>query len=222
MYGLTRKASSAKTKLYIDWVVKGGQQKELIQYSPKVDNVMSVEEMSGEYDLLINLSPSFHPNDPSVSFKESAGFNFDEKSQEIYEILYGGRKTTMNQFQVYYKLIGLNWRGEGYGIKYYPKSRQKKKSAGISIDHLKLRHYVSDNISLKGLKVSMLKYRKNVFKRMDDLNRYQHIVTDDLLTMNLAVYLRKNVHYLETIPLNTKPEFFGNGRVYGVPANIVK
>lgn len=206
----------------IDWVVSGEDQTKLLKHSDYVNCVYNSDNICGEYDLLVNLCPSVHPSDPSLHYKDSVGFNFNENSSECYDILFGNRKSNMNIFQVYFKLSNMTWRGEGYSIKYYPKNRQRKNSAAIAVDHLKLRHYIEDRLDLGGLKVSSLKYRKSVFKRMDDLNRYIYIITDDWLTMHLAIYLRKNVHYLETLPLSTKPEFFGKGRVYRVPAKIIK
>jgi hypothetical protein len=114
------------------------------------------------------------------------------------------------------------WRGEGYGINYYPKTKSKNNRVGIFVDHTKLKHFVNDNLKASKLKVSCVPYRKNIYKKMDEINRFSDIVTDDMLTTHLAVYLRKRVHYLETIPSNVNFEFFGNGRIYKVPLSIFK
>lgn len=206
----------------IDWVVNHGEQRKILKYSDYISEVYSPNDELGEYDLLVNLSPSVHPSDPNLKFNKSVGFNFDKSSSQLYDILYGNKKTDMNIFQVYFRLSGMTWHGESYSIKYFPKTKKKKNTVAISVAHLKLRHYVEDELDLRSLNISSIPYRKSIFKKMDDINRYSYIITDDWLTMNLAVYLRKNVHFLETLPLNTRPEFFGLGRVYRVPSKIVK
>jgi hypothetical protein len=175
-----------------------------------------------EADVVVNLTPAIHPADPALKFKKFIGFNGeDEDASDYHEVLHGTRKTNMNIFQVYFRLAGMTWRGEGYGVTYYPKTRTRKNSVAIAIAHAKLRHYVNDNLDPGAFRLALVPYKRNVFKRLDEINRCAHVMTDDLLTMHLSVMLRKKVHFLETIPLNTRPEFFGNGEIYRVPPKIV-
>ena len=58
--------------------------------------------------------------------------------------------------------------------------------------------------------------------RMDEVNRCKDIITDDILTMNMAIYLRKRIYFLETAPVNLKLEFFGSKHtVIDVPYNFL-
>lgn len=220
--GFLRKYRDAE----ITWVVQGDDQRSLFDFTKGVKSIGTPDFLNGsfvQYDLLVNLAPAIHPSDPVLNCaKKVIGFNFDENSAEYYEILHANRKTAMNAFQIYFRLAGMTWRGEGYGISYYPKSRSKENTAAIAIDHAKLRHYVNDHIAVDTLKMALVPYKKNIFRRMDEINRASYVITDDQLTMHLGIFLRKYVHFLETIPMNTQPEFFGKGKIYKVPAKIVK
>lgn len=209
----------------ITWVVQGEDQSSLFKYTPNVRSVLMshfMRQPKEDFDLLVNLSPTIHPADPVVSAKELLGFSFKENSAEFYDILHGNRRTQMNIFQVYFKLAGLIWRGEGYGVNYYPRSKVRRNSVAISVDHAKLRHYVIDNLSVDTIRTMLIPYKKNIFRRMDEINRCTSVITDDQLTMHLGLFLRKYVHFLEAIPMNTQPIFFGQGYVYTVPSKIVK
>lgn len=212
----------------ITWIVHGEEEKKLLSFSNFVKKAYTANDITNskvaneEFDLLVNFTLSLHPSDPFVNAKEIVGFNFEKDSSKYYEILYNNKPTKMNLFQVYYRLAGLKWRGEGYGIQYFPKTKAKKDRAAIAVDNLKLRYYIEDRLDLEGMRLSTIPYKKSIMKRMDELNKFSHIITDDLLTLHLSVYLRKFVHYLETVPLNTNMEFFGNGRLYQVPSKIVK
>ena len=70
-------------------------------------------------------------------------------------------------------------------------------------------------------KIWYIPYKKNIFKRMDEINRCKEIITDDLITFHLAMSMRKYVYYLETFPLTTRLELFGNGEICKVPMNII-
>jgi len=208
----------------IVWLVKGDDERSLFDFTDRVTALrMSdflVVDDKPEFDLVVNLTPAIHPSDPIVRAKEVRGFNLEEISAEYYDILYGSRKTQMNAFQVYFKLAGMTWRGEGYGMSYYPKTRSKKNTAAIAINNAKLRHYVNDHVDVDTLRMHLVPYKRNIFKRMDEINRASYVVTDDQLTMHIGIFLRKYVHFLETVPMTTQPEFFGKGQIYKVPAKI--
>ena len=207
----------------IVWITNNDISKQILRYSKLINNTLDPKDINSsiECDILINLSPSFHPSDPLIAAKETVGFGFDSRSSEFYGILFNSKKTEMSEFQVYYRLAGLKWKGEGYGLHYYPKTRERKNRAGIAISHPKLRDYVEKNLDLNGFKVVSLPYRHNIFKRMDEINSCEHIITEDKLTMHLSIYLRKYVHMLQIYEHSTRLEFFGNGRSYNVPTRFI-
>jgi len=57
---------------------------------------------------------------------------------------------------------------------------------------------------------------------MDEINRCQKIITDDLTTLHSALYLRKYVYFLETSPPVLKQELFNSGEIYNVPSLVYK
>ncbi len=218
--GLVKKYGDAD----ITWIVQGDEQRSLFDFSDVSAMKMSdiLHKPIQKYDLLINLSPHVHPADPAISADSLVGFNFSSSSKNYYNIIHGNSTTKMNLFQVYFKLADLTWKGESYGITYFPKSKARKDVAGVAIDHAKLRHYVNDHIEMDTLRMMLVPYKKNIFKRMDEINKASYVITDDQLTMHIGIFLRKYVHFLETMPMNARPEFFGKGKIYKVPSQIVK
>lgn len=207
----------------ITWIVSNDYAAQLLKYSNFVKYVFNTSQVTGDkYDVAINLSPSIHPSDPILKSDKLFGFYFDRRSNEFYDVLYGHRKTNMNLFQVYYRLAGMAWGGQGYGLNYYPKTKIKNNRVGIAINHANLRNYTIDHLIPKSFRVIVLPYRKNVFRKMDEINICQQIVTDDVLTMHLSIYLRKMVHFLETTQQNTSPEFFGSGKIYRILDKFIK
>jgi len=183
----------------------------------EINNIKDIE-----FDILINLHPSFvNSNNFTINAKTLLGFNFLEDSKTFYDMIYGDRKTNKNIFQIYFNLSGLTWKGESYDFYYNPKSKSNKNKTGIAISNNNLRHYVIKNLELESSRVWHIPYKQNIFKKLDETNRCQQIITDDLFIMNIAVYLRKNVYFLKTIPYNFKLEFFGKGFVFPVPINII-
>ena len=218
--GLVKKYNNAE----ITWIVQGDEQCSLFEFSDVTAKKMSdiLQEPIQKYDLLVNFSPHVHPSDPVLSADRFVGFNLNSNSKDYYNIIYGNSSTKMNWFQVYFRLAELAWKGESYGITYFPKSKTRKDIAGVAIDHAKLRHYVNDHIEMDMLRMMLVPYKKNIFKRMDEINKASYVITDDQLTMHIGIFLRKYVHFLETMPMNARPEFFGKGKIYKVPSQIVK
>lgn len=205
----------------IDWLVGCESTKQLMSFSKNIRHVFLPSDQMSSYDLFINLTPFFHPSDPLVSNAQIIGFNTSDK-KEFYDILYGNKKTKMNIFQVYFNLLDMTWRGEGFDIKYYPKNRQKKGYTGLLTSNINLRNFLKEKLELNKMKVSQIPFRKNIFKKMDEINRYEFVITDDWFSMNLSIALKKQVHYLKVFPINTKLEFFNNGYIYEIPTSVVR
>jgi hypothetical protein len=92
----------------------------------------------------------------------------------------------------------------------------------MSAVNANLRNYVLDNLEVDDKKLWYIPYKKNIFKKMDEINRCKKVITDDLLTLHLALSLRKYVYYLETYPHTLRLELFKNGQIYPVPYNYLK
>jgi hypothetical protein len=201
----------------ITWVAGEKNQKYIFKYT-NVSRVLCFPDLGAikeNFDLLINLCPVFFPEAiPHIGAKEAIGFNFSVISKGITD------NPDRSLFQMYYKLTGATWKGEGYQIGYFPRTKTKRNRIGIAVAHANLRNYVIDELHLESGKLWHIPYKKNIFKKMDEINKCEKIVTDDLTTFHLAMVLRKYVYFLQTFPLNTKLELFGNGQIYEVPHTV--
>jgi hypothetical protein len=209
----------------ITWCVKQKDYKDIFKHNKSINRIISLEELISleeTFDLLINLNPFLpHKICNKVKIIDTLGFGFNEEVDSFESVITGDKQMRgMNVFQMYYKLAGMTWKGEGYDMGYYPRSRSKKNRAGIAVAHANLRNYLTDELNLDSMKMWHIPYKKNIFKKMDEINKCSKIITDDMLTLHLALSLRKYVYFLKTIPINTKIEFFGNGEIYDVPKKV--
>ena len=209
----------------ITWCVKTKDDKRIFRHNQTIDNVICLEELISleeTFDLLINLNPFLpHKICNKIKIIDTLGFCFNEEVESFESVIDGDKQMNgMNVFQMYYKLAGMTWKGEGYDIGYYPRSRSKKNREGIDVAHANLRNYLTEELS--SMKLWQIPHKRNMFKRMDEINKCSKIVTDDTLTLHLALSLRKYVYFLKTIPTNTKIEFFGNGEIYEVPRKVLE
>jgi len=175
------------------------------------------------FDLVINLHPNFSEiTHFPISAKEKLGFNYTIEGIKAYNLLYiNNRKINKSLFQIYYKLAHLTWAGEGFDFYYYPKAKAKKSTTGTAIINRNLKKYIVNRLHLDLSQVKDIPDHNNLFRRLDALNKCSDVITDDFFTLNLALYLRKGVFFLEAIPLNTQIELFGQGKVFPVPKEIV-
>jgi len=209
----------------IFWVVDENHQY-VFEYSTNVAHVFGVNEFSEDvdshiYDICINFSPVPSISMPIVAM-DRRGFGFDQQVSKYYSCLYEDMSLQMNLFQIYFRVAQMSWRGEGYDINYYPKCKSKKNRVGLSIANANLRSFVNQQLDLEMSKLWVVPYKKNIFRRMDEINKCKTIITDDISTLHAAVALKKYVYFLKTMPLGFQMEFFGNGKVYDVPSSYLR
>jgi len=215
------------TTSQITWVVGSPGLSYLHTYNSDIFSVLSLDKFLHStvvYDLVINLDP-FIPMEMFnfCTFKEGMGFGFYSEFEELRKVFTEEfHLPNMNWFQLYFSLCGMVWRGEGYSIHYFPKTRNHKRQVGVSVSNANLRNYVLDHLDLKDSKVWYIPYKKNLFKKMDEINRCQKIITDDLTTLHSSLYLRKYVYFLETSSPVLKPELFNSGEIYQIPSLVYK
>ena len=220
-HGLIKKYDNPE----ITWVIKTEEISKIFKYNPKIKKVYLcsdfITSLQQSFDLLINLDTLFTSNIKSIiNIKNGMGFNFSDQTENWKEMLYGDKQYSMNQFQFYYKVAGMSWRGEGYDIAYYPRTKCKRNRLGIGIVNTNLRDYVSNNLFLPNLKKYHIPYKRNILRKMDEINKCSKIITDDYLMLNMALSLRKYVYFLQTTPRNFKIEFFRNGEIQNISHNI--
>ena len=213
---------SENENVKIDCVVKNEKIRSIFKYNKKIRNVFTKAKFKKAppktYDKLINLDPS---NSIKIKAKEKVGFGYSNDKKAL-EILYGNKKTNKNIFQVYFSLAQLKWRGESYDFYYHPKTKTKKDKTGLYLSNTNLKRYIVQKMELNESTLWIIPYHENVFKRIDEINRCNNIITDDTFTMHISVFLRKHVFFLKTLPQNTKIELFGKGNVFPVPPNLIK
>lgn len=105
--------------------------------------------------------------------------------------------TKKTALQLYYDLVGLRWRGEGYGLSYYPKVRQTERCGAFLTDQDMT--YDCDSIKMPS----------KILHRLDTLNKYSEIITDDLFVAHASIALRKQCRLIADLPYQM--EFFGRG-----------
>lgn len=222
--GIVKKIENPK----ITWATLSENINYLLDYNKCINKVITYDELKTKddtFDIVINLSPDFPMTScPNIKVKDGFGFGFDESVENFKHLFQDSTNssTNLNLFQVYYKLSGLKWDGEGYDIGYFPRSRNKKNRIGIAVAHSNIRNFIIDKLKIETGKLWYIPYKKNIFKRMDEINTCNKIITDDIITMHLAIYLRKYVYFLQTFPMNTKIEMFNNGTILNVPKKIIQ
>jgi hypothetical protein len=179
-----------------------------------------------QFDLVINMTPTAESSVFSSSICSGNLVGFMEKpggvscttvgAEEYYKVLFENNKTERHLLQVLYRLCDMTWKGEGYDLSYYPKNRAKKNSIGVGISSGGLREFVRNNLGRTMDNVYLIPDRKNLFKKMDEINRHMYVVTDDLFTLHSSIALRKDVEFLDTAGLPYRMEFFGRGNYYGI------
>lgn len=206
-------------EILITWLVGDSKHKIFFSYNKNVELVETVDDFKpqGYYDKFI---PLFVPAEeeflkPNSPYKKLSSF------YKYWTILAGQKHTSLSLFQVYYALAGITWHGQGYDITYYPKTKSKNNRIGIAISNAKLRNYVSDKLVVPYTPY-YVPYKENIYRKLDEINKCKQIVTDDELTMNLALYLRKYVYFLKTIPMNMRIEMFNHGEIFNVPSDLLR
>lgn len=203
------------------WICKHKQMDSLLEKHPLCKVISPTAASLKKYEYIFNLHPDFLPMTvfPGI---EGRGFSYTPEIEDLKEVSCGESPSKTTGFQFFYKIAGMKWRGEGYSLSYKPDTKPNATRAGLAISNANLRNYVIDNLDLKSMRIWHVPYKRNIVKRIDEINRCKEIVTDDMLTCHLAISLRKYVHFLKVFPLDMKIEFFGNGKVLSVPARIVQ
>jgi len=165
----------------------------------ETDSLDSLKSFFGA-DLLINPSrdKAALRVAASVGANKVCGFTqsgpADRNAEFFDKIVSGKLKTNRHVLDLYYSLVDLRWKGEGYGLPYYPKTKQTK---GVGC-------YLAEEQSFR--------MPDRLLAKLDAINEYSEIVTDDLFICHAAIALRKKV----TLAADHLPYqicFFGRGSV---------
>jgi hypothetical protein len=210
-------------KSKIIWIVDTKSIKDIFVHNNcQVYTLGEIDKYKENCDLFINLYPGCEKFLMSIIKPKCAiGFGLSEELNKYHGVLCKSEKSKMNLFQIYFRLAGLVWRGESYDCYIIPKTKSKKNRIGLAISESKLKTYIKDNIKEEEFKLWHVPYKKDFLKYIDEINKCTKIVTDDVLTAHISIYLRKYVYFLETYQNNTKIEFFNNGEIFKVPRSVL-
>lgn len=227
--GVQRQIKGAK----IHWITDEGSlpllkfNNKLASISASLYSLTDISILSNEkFDLIINFVndikvAEFLANLPCCSlygyryFKESVQPS-DRYANTFFDVFSNKQISNKTLLKLMFKMAGLTWRGECYDISYYPKNKVKKGKVGIAIEREDLRHYVKSNLNLDKGEMWHIPLRKNLLKRIDEINRCKTIITDDLFTVYSGLALRKNIQFLDTNNLKYNIEFFNRGNHYRI------
>lgn len=221
---LIKAISRSYSKADIYWATTS-ENSSLFKYNKLIKGVyIDYENSDKQFEVIINLTPSI----PAASYinnissnkkigfieKDGAIFSTNIGAEEAYNVLTENKHTDKNIFQVFYRIAEMKWKGEGYDLCYFPKTKTKKSKTGIAIADENLRFFVKNNLQL-GLSESWhIPLKQNLLKRIDEINVCKNIVTDDMFTLHVSIALKKHVEYLDCFGLNYSVEFFGTGSIH--------
>lgn len=206
----------------IDVLVSDDTTKTIFKYNRNIRNIYTGLSLSSldmeKYDLVINASKT---GSERIDNNNLIGFMTPDGDQ-FFDVIYGEKVVDKNIFQVYFNLAGMKWHGESYDFCYNPKTRNKKNRTGVYLSNLNLKRYILNKLKLEEGEVWNIPFKTNILRKLDEINKCNNVITDDYLTMHLAVYLRKYVYFLLTIPQTTNIELFGKGRTFDIPIPFLK
>lgn len=199
----------------------------LFAYNRRLTDVSIGENApNSRCDLAVNLTPSpaccqamkagdFCDRRGFVFNKENVGVS-DSSMLDILEVANGRQKTTKHVLQIIYSLAGLKWRGEGYDLSYYPRNKMRKTKTGVAVVDDSLRQFIWDGLKLEYSSLWHIPMKKNLLKRIDEINRVKRIITNDWFCLHASIALKKHVEFVDDQDYNMSVEFFGSGNHYRI------
>lgn len=175
------------------------------------------------YDEVINFSPSFSSCKMMEKIKSDRKLGYVIKDELLshagagakidYESKFRTTPLQVNQFQVLFGIALRSWKGEGYELNFYPRSRCKHSLTGFAIKSSVAKDLIWSKLKLEQSRAWRIPFREDYPKQLDEINRCGRIVTDDQRVLHLSLALRKKVVFLSQGPLPCRIEFFGQGNV---------
>ena len=184
---------------------------ELIRYNKRIRRFINIEQEFTMETLQIVFGAEICVNTSSHSLARQFASNvnagdtigFDKngatsrQSEFFKNVISGKISTKKTALQLYYDLVGIRWRGEGYGLSYYPKMRQAEQCGAYMTLYDE-----PDNCS-------KIKMPKEALDKLDTLNKYTEIITDDIFSAHASIALRKKCTLIADLPYQM--EFFSRG-----------
>lgn len=199
----------------------------LVKYNKNIKCISGFVSEQNDYDVLINYSVSAAALDFANNLKSQIKLGFIEKhgylafadknAEELYNILHNRKKSQQSLIKTIYKVANIKWHGEGYCLSYFPRKKMIRTNTGVFVTNEHLREYLRNNLFLTRSHTQFMTNKKDLLKRIDEINSCMNIITDDLFVLHASIALRKYVQFLDRYDTNYQIEFFGNGNHNRVP-----
>lgn len=185
---------------------------DLVRYNKRIKRFIDIEQeftmktlqivFGAEICVNTSTSPVAKQFASNVGANHTAGFDkkgaTSRQAEFFQNVVLGKISTKKTALQLYYDLVGLQWRGEGYGLSYYPKVKQTQQCGSFMTIY-----DPPDN------NCSRIKMPKQTLDKLDTINQYAEIITDDIFSGHAAIALRKQCTLVAN--LSYQMEFFGKG-----------
>jgi len=190
------------------------QTSELIKYNKRIERFLNISreftvstlQLVFDANLCINTSYTNRAKNFASNCSSEKIIGFDRNgatstaAEFFHNVMSGKIQTRKTILQLYYDLANLKWSGEGFGLSYYPKTKQSDE-CGVFLRKKLEKHKNCSNINMP----------KPLLKKLDCINKYSTIITDDLFTAYSAISLRKQCTLYAKLPY--KMEFFNRGNI---------
>lgn len=193
-------------------------EKKLQKYDVAINFGGSYEAVIKAHEINAQTYYGIYASEASPRQWDSFSANYGQ-AQKAYHVIYQGKETKQNIFQAFYQMANLSWRGQGYEIHYFPKSRAKDGKIGVAVKDDAVRAFVKSNLTMPS-KLWHVPIKQDPMRQFDEVNCCESIITDNPFVMHVAVSLRKHVEFLLYEPPSCKLEFFGKGFCHLVPDNL--
>ncbi len=189
---------------------------DLIKYNKRIKRFLDIErefslktlQLVFGTDICVNASFSTIARQFASQVQAKATYGFaregatNRSSEFFYNVMHNNISTNKTLLQMYYDIANLRWSGEGYGLSYYPKTKQSEQCGS----------FFSQEKSIENCK--KINMPQKLLPQLDTLNRYEEIVTDDLMVAHSGIALRKKCTLYADLPY--KMEFFGKGTLHNI------
>lgn len=159
-------------------------------YNPNLCINFSIDKKS------INIQSSLNAAD-NLGFSKNGPLT--KQSEFFNNVINNKLKTNKTILDIYYNLCGLRWDGEGYGLSYFPKTKQAKEYG---------KYIESRNITCL---YPEIKISKNILQTFDSINEYKDIHTDNEFIVHSSIALKKNITFYSNT-INYQIEYFKKGQ----------
>ena len=189
--------------------------KNIFKYS-KLCNFIELSNIKSNYDIVLNYSYTLDCLDLMDSLRVEEKFGFGHRNfgigSELWNkfIIEKEQKTNSCDFQLFYGIANLKWKGEGYNLRYYPKFKSSQIAIGYFFNNEQLVKLVKKHIKYSPL-IKIPKLDK-ICDQIDEINPCKQIVTDDINIARIGIALRKYVYYVLEKSLSYRLQFFGCGK----------